>query len=310
VLCDQCGNAVPEDVRVCNHCGTAITRPIPVSARPPSPPAETAVRPEQAQAIKRKAVPAAVRLLVCVKNILLSPSTQWEVIASEPSSSWGIYVGYVAPLAAVGAIATFINDSVVGVGAGFLGTYRAPIGIGLIHALLSCLFSFLGVYLIALIVNALAPIFGGQRDALRALKVVAFSCTPAWIGSALYLVPAVGAITGILAGLYGAYLLYVGLPVLMRCPRGKAIGYALALTLGAFVLWLVLAGASTLAVSAARSGTAYALDHASQPRVETFTSVGGLQGDRALSARDARAHDSPSSSCIAAGSPIERRITG
>ncbi len=205
------------------------------------------------------AVAAAVRLLVRVRNILLSPSLEWQVIATERSSSWGIYSSYVAPLAAIGAITTFISNSVVGVGAGFLGTYRVPIGSGLSHALVWYLLSFLGVYLIALTVNALAPVFGGQRDALRALKVVAYSCTPAWIGSALYLVPAVGAMAGILAGLYGAYLLYVGLPVLMRCAQGKAIGYAIVLALSALVLWVVLAGASTLAASAAT------LPHATPP---------------------------------------------
>lgn len=189
-------------------------------------------------------------MLVRVKNLLLSPSIEWQVIATEPSSSWEIYSSYVAPLAVIGAIATFISSSVIGIGAGFLGNYRAPIGAGLYHALVWYLLSLVSVYLLALMVNALAPIFGGQRDALRALKVIAYSYTPAWIGSALYLVPAVGAIAGILAGLYGAYLLYVGLPVLMRCPQGKAIGYAMVLALGACVLWLVIAGASTLAVGA------------------------------------------------------------
>jgi len=186
-------------------------------------------------------------LIKRVKGILLAPSVEWPVIASEPSSASAIYFQYVAPLAAIGAVAGFIGRSVIGVGVPFLGTYRTPIVSGLVFALLAYALTFVVVFVVAKLVDVFAPIFGGQRDSLRSLKVTAYSYTPAWIAGALQIIPALG-IVGLLAGLYGLYLLYLGLPVLMRCSKEKAIGYSIAVLLCAFVLSLVIGAISAMAM--------------------------------------------------------------
>ena len=81
-------------------------------------------------------------------------------------------------------------------------------------------FAIIGVFILAFIINALAPTFGAQKDSNRAFKVAVYSYTPAWIAGALHILPALG-VLGIIAALYGLYLLYLGLPALMKVPKKR-----------------------------------------------------------------------------------------
>ncbi|HVO87355.1 MAG TPA: Yip1 family protein, partial [Casimicrobiaceae bacterium] len=101
-----------------------------------------------------------------------------------------------------------------------------------------------GVFIVAWLVNALAPTFGGQQDPLRALKVTAYSFTPAWLGAVFGIIPMLG-IVGALIGLYSLYLLYLGLPVLMRSPADKSLGYTVVTIIAAIVVWIVIGALTT-----------------------------------------------------------------
>ena len=63
-----------------------------------------------------------------VKNILLTPKTEWEVIDAEPTTVADLYKGYIIPLAAIGPVAQAIGSSVFGYTVPFSATYRTPIG--------------------------------------------------------------------------------------------------------------------------------------------------------------------------------------
>jgi len=183
-----------------------------------------------------------------VKAIILSPSTEWPVIAAEPSSVHAIYLRYVAPLVAIGVIASFIGQTMVGTYAGPLGMVRVGLAAGLAHAVLFFVLSFLQVFLIAWLVDVLAPTFAGARDSLAALKVTAYSFTPGWVAALLNVIPMLG-VLGVVAALYGLYLLYLGLPVLMRCPKDKAVGYTVVLVVCAVVLSVLVTTLSTCAIA-------------------------------------------------------------
>ncbi len=170
------------------------------------------------------------------------------MIVAEHSTPGAIYLRYVAPLVAIGAIATFIGTTMIGTSMGPLGMVRSGIAPGLAHAIFMFGLSFLQVFLIAWLVDTLAPTFGGQKDSLAALKVTAYSLTPGWIAAVLNVVPVLG-VLGILAALYGLYLLYLGLPVLMRNPKEKSIGYTVVLVICAIVLFLLATMLSACAVA-------------------------------------------------------------
>ncbi len=173
------------------------------------------------------------------RNILLTPNTEWPVIAEESSSMGALITGYVMPLAAIGAVAGFIGATVVGTTLPFVGTYRAPIVTGLTGAVFAFVMAIVGVVVLSFIIDALAPTFGAQKNKSQALKVAVYSYTPAWVAGALQILPALG-VLGILAGFYGIYLLYLGLPPLMKAPQDKAVGYTAVVVVCAIVLSFVV----------------------------------------------------------------------
>ena len=174
-----------------------------------------------------------------VKNILLTPKTEWPVIAGEQSSTGDLMGGYVAPLAGISVLCGFVGNSVVGMSLPFVGTYRTPILAGIGVAVFSFVMAFVGIFILSLIINALAPTFGGEKSPDQAMKVAVYSYTPAWIAGILGIIPALGLI-GVVIALYGLYLLYLGLPRLMKNPAEKSIAYTAVVVICAIVISVVI----------------------------------------------------------------------
>jgi hypothetical protein len=183
------------------------------------------------------------------KNICLTPNTEWPVIAGETTQTGSLITGYVLPLAAIGAVAGFIGQSIIGLP--FVG--RVSMAAGLTGAVLAVVMAVVGCLIVGFVINALAPTFGGQKDQTQALKVAVYSYTPAWIMAVLNILPMLG-ILAILGGLYGIYLLYLGLPKLMKCPEDKAIGYTAVTVICAIVISIVLGMVTMLFVGAGAMG--------------------------------------------------------
>jgi hypothetical protein len=182
---------------------------------------------------------ARMNLVERVKRILLSPRTEWGVIEAESATPAALYTGYVMPLAAIGPVAAIIGYSVFGLVVPVLGTYRVPVGSAVTAGIVRYVFLLIATYLLGLIIDGLAPTFGAQRNPIQALKVAAYSSTAFWLAGVFALIPGLRPLQ--ILGWYSAYLLYLGLPTLMKAPRDKAIGYTVVVTLAAGVLF-VLAG--------------------------------------------------------------------
>jgi hypothetical protein len=164
-------------------------------------------------------------LLCRVQEILLRPRETWPVIKSEEATIGGIYKSYALILAAIPAVAQATGLALIGTS--FLGVrYRASLGNTLADAILSYCVSLVGLYSVALVVNGLATKFASQKNLTNALKLVAYSWTPSWVAGPLLLIPSLGWLAK-LVSLYGLYLLYLGLPVLMETPRERVAVYFL-----------------------------------------------------------------------------------
>jgi hypothetical protein len=157
-------------------------------------------------------------ILQRARNIIMTPKTEWPVIAAEEPNTAEIFKGYVLPLALIPAIAYIIGFGVIG--RGMISSFSWGIAMGLIQFILA----FAGVYLSAYVIAYLAPRFASQQDMGRAVQLVAYSYTPAWVAGILSLVPALGVLV-FAGGLYGLYLMYLGLPQMMKTPHDKVIGY-------------------------------------------------------------------------------------
>jgi hypothetical protein len=179
-----------------------------------------------------------MNLVERAKGILLHPKQEWQTIAVETTTIGDLYKNYVLPLAAIGPVAFVIGMSLVGVRLPFYGSFRLPITTAIGSAILQYILTLAGVYILALIIDALAPTFAGEKNLTQAFKVAAYSYTPGWLAGIFVIIPALG-VLGIL-GLYGLYLLYLGLPVLMKSPQEKSMGYTVAVIIAAIVIFVVI----------------------------------------------------------------------
>lgn len=178
-----------------------------------------------------------MNLVERAKSIILGPAAEWDKIAGETHTVQGLYTGWIMILAAIPAIAGFIGLSIVGVGA-FGLSYRVGIVAGISHAIVGYLLSLASVYVFALIIDALSPSFGGQKDFMQAFKVAAFAPTASWLAGIFQILPALS-ILGLL-GLYSLYLLYLGLPRLMKTPPEKALPYTVVVIIVGIVLFAIV----------------------------------------------------------------------
>jgi hypothetical protein len=168
------------------------------------------------------------------KNILLTPKTEWPVIAAEPTDVKALFIGYVLPLAAIPAIATFIGQSLIGTTV--LGSaFRMPFSVGIEIAVFAYISAVVGTYLIGFIISKLAPQFGGSENLMGGLKVAAYSYTASWLGGIFGVLPSL-AWVGMLCGLYGFYLIYLGLRPVMGTPEEKSVIYTIVTVVIAIVV--------------------------------------------------------------------------
>jgi Yip1 domain len=180
------------------------------------------------------------KIITRAKSILLTPRAEWPVIAAEPDTVGGLYTGYIVILAAIPAIVRFISSSLIGVSVPFLGSYRLPIAAGITTAVLTYVLALVGTFVVALIVEALAPSFGAEKNRVQALKVVAYAYTASWVAAIIGIIPGLGLLAALAGAVYSIYLLNMGLPYTMKCPPEKAIGYTAVTIIVAIIVGVVL----------------------------------------------------------------------
>jgi len=180
-----------------------------------------------------------MNLVERVQAILLKPKATWPEIDAEPADAASLYKNYVMILALIPALASFIGLSLIGVGA-FGVSFRVPLASGLANMVVGYVLSLVMVFVLALIIDAMAPTFEGTKSQIGALKLSAYASTAAFVGGVFSLLPSLS-VLGALAALYGIYLLYTGLPVLMKCPPDKAVAYTAVVVVCAIVGGVVIA---------------------------------------------------------------------
>jgi hypothetical protein len=174
-----------------------------------------------------------MNLVARVKNILITPQTEWPVIEQESGDTVFLFKNYVAILAAIPAVCVAI------------GLMRLPFGplywlalTGIVYAIVSYILAFVGTWLLALAVSLVAPMFGGRGDFASAMKLSAYSQTPYWLAGVFYVFPALSILAFL--GLYSLYLIWLGLPVLMKTPREKLPWCTAAIAACAIVMVMIV----------------------------------------------------------------------
>jgi hypothetical protein len=173
--------------------------------------------------------------------VVADPSAEWAKIENEPGDAAYLLTGYVAPLALIPAIFGLIGACVVGVEGPGARILRGPIFDGVFGAVFGYVMSCATVLVLGLLIDLLAPMFGGRRDFDSAFKLAVYSFTPVWLAGIFLLAPGLRFLG--LLGFYGGYLLWTGLPRLMKSPEPRIPAFAAIIVASAGVLILVIAAA-------------------------------------------------------------------
>jgi len=176
--------------------------------------------------------------------MLVDPAAAWATIERESGDPAYLLSRYVAVLAAIPAVFGFIGACLVGVAMPGAGIVRAPISNGLFGAIFGYVLSCATVLLLGLIINLLAPPFGGRRDFDGAFKLAVYSYTPVWLAGIFLVLPGLHFL--LLTGCYGAYILWLGLPRLAKAPQPQALNFAAAILVCAFALAYLAAAAQRM----------------------------------------------------------------
>jgi hypothetical protein len=191
-------------------------------------------------------------LVARVKGILLQPKTEWRIIDGEFATTKSLFTRYAMILAAIGPVCSLLGGQLMPV----LGV-KMPIVGAIVVALVSYGMSLAGVFLLGLIINALAPNFGGTANKTQAMKLAVYSWTAAWLAGVFGLIPMLAILA--VVGLYSFYLLFVGLPILMKVPEDKKVGYfAVTVVIGIVMYFIIsmIVGAVSMSFVAASVGMA------------------------------------------------------
>lgn len=167
-----------------------------------------------------------------IKNILLSPKTEWEVINAEITNPQKLLMSYVLPLAVIGSLGAVLNGLI------FPGVFSSTYFF--MTALVSLLASVLSYYISTYIIDMLAPTFKSEKEINKSAQLVAYSRTPAFVAGILSFIPVVGALLSIAALVYGIYLMYLGLEPLKKTPEDQKVVYLIVAYLIIIVLYFVL----------------------------------------------------------------------
>jgi len=163
-----------------------------------------------------------------VKGTLLSPKEEWPKIGSETATVPSLYSGYIMILAAIGPVAMMIRSI-------FFGFFGAIVGAIVMYIVaIGC------TYVMALIIDALATTFGGEKNFIQSLKLAAYASTAVWVAGILHLLGGLAGILILIAALYSLYTFYLGIAVMKKCPQDKAIPYTLVVLVCGIVLFAII----------------------------------------------------------------------
>ncbi|MEO6681578.1 MAG: Yip1 family protein [Ginsengibacter sp.] len=157
-----------------------------------------------------------MNLIERVKNILLTPKTEWLVIDTETASPQSMLMSYVLPLAIISALGRLLGGMMPGT---FMGSYLVWMSI------IGFISIFIGFYISTYVIDLLAPSFESEKNLGKSAQLVAYSNTPVWVAGFLSFIPIIGWLLAIAGWVYSIYLFYNGLGVLKKTPEDKKVVY-------------------------------------------------------------------------------------
>jgi hypothetical protein len=165
------------------------------------------------------------------KNLLINPKGTMLKLKDEQVTMMDIII-YLAII----AVPTFLGMLL---GYGFFWSWGNGnfLGYAFAMAIITYILSIVGIIIFGFIFNALAGNFKSKQNKMQALKLVSYAATPWLLLGIVNVYPPAGLIA-LLGGIYGLYILYLGIPIFMETPKEQEIPYFI---IGLIVFIVVMA---------------------------------------------------------------------
>ncbi|MCD6118038.1 YIP1 family protein [bacterium] len=173
-----------------------------------------------------------------IKAIVLKPKQTWEEIAAEQTTPQDLMKNYVFIFAALPAVATFLGRWIIGIQIPFAGVYHFSFGASLVASITNYVITVASIWILAKILFVLGTKFGSNGDEAACFKMAVYSYFPYLAAGVLLIIPSLSVLV-YLAGLYGLYLMYVGLPIIMETPEEKTIPFMVVIVVAVILVSVI-----------------------------------------------------------------------
>lgn len=177
-------------------------------------------------------------------GLLTHPDKEWESIRAESESVSKLYFGHILILALIPAAAAFYGTTQVGWQIGSGQVVKLTTASALQLCALAYLAMLVGVYILGKFIDFFAATYDVQDTTPRGVTLAAYTATPIFLLGVIAAYPNiwVNMAVGLIAISYAVYLLYEGLPILMKIPEDRGFMFASSvLTVGLVMLVALLA---------------------------------------------------------------------
>jgi len=171
-----------------------------------------------------------------VRDLLWYPQQAWEKIKAEKDIK--LLIAYPLALAVLPALAVYIGYGLIGLRLGPVGYYRMSFANAFYSALVYYMLSILGVVAMGFLVMVLTNYFTVESDIVSAMKLSAYSATAPLLAGIFQVIPGIRIL--MVLGLYGAYIMYLGVPKLIKTTREKEAPFSFSLIIAAVILMLLI----------------------------------------------------------------------
>lgn len=173
-----------------------------------------------------------VSIIDRVKNILLTPKTEWEVINAESATIKSLLTSYVVPLSLLAAVASFLKF--------FVFSSVFGIAYSIAYTVFAVFVTVLVFIVATFVIDALAPSFKSEKDINKSAQLVAYAGTAGYVAGLFSFIPVLGGLLSLAGAVYSIYLFYLGIGPLKKTPEDQKVVYLIVYILVSWAIYIVL----------------------------------------------------------------------
>ena len=183
-------------------------------------------------------------------GLLLRPSKQWRVVAQLPEKSRNVLVLYPCIFALLPAIAWYYGTSQVGWTTGLQGNVvRLTVESAFQISVLFYLVMVGSVAIIGFFIHWMSKTYGAESTVSKGIVIAGLTATPLFITGLVGFYPTLwlDLLIGVVAISWSVYLMYLGIPIMMKIPEERGFLFSSAVLAIAMVVLVSIMVVSILA---------------------------------------------------------------